>query len=77
METERTTRQQVLADCTLVAVTLAWGSTFTLVKDIVEQVPPMLFLAVRLAIGAIGLLLTITVLRRWRGFSMRELGWAR
>jgi drug/metabolite transporter (DMT)-like permease len=75
METERTTRQQVLADCTLIAVTLAWGSTFTLVKDIVEQVPPMLFLAVRLAIGAIGLLLAITVLRRWRGFTIRELGW--
>lgn len=65
----------MLADCTLIAVTFAWGSTFTLVKDIVEQVPPMLFLAVRLAIGAVALFLTITVLRRWRGFSMRELGW--
>lgn len=75
MQTERTTRRQVLADCTLIAVTFAWGSTFTLVKDIVEQVPPMLFLAVRLAIGAIALLLVITVLRRWRGFTMRELGW--
>jgi drug/metabolite transporter (DMT)-like permease len=75
MERERSTRRQVLADCTLIAVTFAWGSTFTLVKDIVEQVPPMLFLAVRLAIGAVALFLTITVLRRWRGFSMRELGW--
>lgn len=65
----------MLADCTLIAVTFAWGSTFTLVKDIVEQVPPMLFLAVRLAIGALALFLAITVLRRWRGFTMRELGW--
>jgi drug/metabolite transporter (DMT)-like permease len=75
MQRERSTRRQVLADCTLIAVTFAWGSTFTLVKDIVEQVPPMLFLAVRLAIGALALFLAITVLRRWRGFTMRELGW--
>ncbi|MEO8286898.1 MAG: DMT family transporter [Chloroflexota bacterium] len=59
----------------LVAVTFIWGSTFVLVKDIVEQVPPMFFLTLRFAIGALALTVMITLARRWSGFSMRELGW--
>jgi drug/metabolite transporter (DMT)-like permease len=46
-----------------------------LVKDIVETVPPMLFLSVRFAIGAAALALLVTAMRRWRGLSMREVGW--
>ena len=68
-------RRQVLADAALVVVTFIWGSTFVMVKDIVEQVPPMLFLAARFALGAGALALLVTVLRRWRGMSLRELGW--
>lgn len=63
------------ADASLVAVTFIWGSTFVLVKDIVAQVPPLFFLTLRFAIGALALTLLITVLRRWSGLSMRELGW--
>lgn len=67
--------RQAFADGALVAVTFIWGSTFVLVKDIVAQVPPMLFLSARFAIGAVCLGLLITGARRWRGFSRRELGW--
>ena len=68
-------RRQVMADLALVAVTFIWGSTFVLVKDIVETVPPMLLLSVRFGIGALALGLLVTVMRRWRGLSMREVGW--
>ncbi len=59
----------------LALVTLVWGSTFVLVKDMVEQVPPMMFLAARFAIGGVALAIITLVARRWRGLSMRELGW--
>ena len=68
-------RRQVLADGTLIFVTFIWGSTFVLVKDIVEQVPPMLFLAVRFALGSVALALVAWALGRWRGFNLRELAW--
>jgi drug/metabolite transporter (DMT)-like permease len=58
-----------------VAVTFIWGSTFVLVKDIVEQVPPLFFLTLRFAIAALTLTIIITVVRQWSGFSMSELGW--
>jgi drug/metabolite transporter (DMT)-like permease len=38
-----------------VGVTAAWGSTFVLIKDIVERIPVMDFLAVRFAIAALAL----------------------
>jgi drug/metabolite transporter (DMT)-like permease len=75
VQPEISRRRQVLADAALVGVTFIWGSTFVLVKDIVEQVPPMLFVAARFAIGAIALALLVTAMRRWRGLSMREVGW--
>lgn len=68
-------RRQIVADASLVAVTLIWGATFVLVKDIVAQVSPMLFLAVRFALGAIALAAVVWLTGRWRGLSMRELAW--
>ena len=68
-------RRQLLADSALVAVTFIWGSTFVLVKDIIEQVSPMLFLAMRFALGALVLAAVAVPLGKWRGFSMRELRW--
>ncbi|MDD9349131.1 EamA family transporter, partial [Mumia sp.] len=47
----------VLAAAALLAVTAAWGSTFFLMKDLVEVVPPVDFLAVRFAIAAAALFL--------------------
>jgi drug/metabolite transporter (DMT)-like permease len=70
-----TRRRQLLADAALVGVTFIWGSTFVLVKDIIEQVPPFIFLAARFTIGAAVLALAVLVAGRWRGLSLRELGW--
>jgi drug/metabolite transporter (DMT)-like permease len=39
----------------LLGVTAAWGSTFVLIKDLVERMPVMDFLAVRFAIAAVAL----------------------
>ena len=68
-------KRQVWADGTLVVVTLIWGSTFVMVKDVLEQVSPMVLLAARFGFGAVSLALALVVLRRWRGFTMRELAW--
>ena len=71
--------RQLLADGTLVVVTLVWGSSFVLVKDVIEQVTPMLWLAVRFTIGAVGLAIVAALagrLKRGRGgMSWREVRW--
>jgi drug/metabolite transporter (DMT)-like permease len=41
-----------LALVSLVVVTAVWGATFVVVKDVVEQAPPMDFLAVRFLLAA-------------------------
>jgi drug/metabolite transporter (DMT)-like permease len=48
-------RTQALATAALVAVTAAWGSTFFLIRDLLERVPVADFLAVRFAIAALAL----------------------
>lgn len=67
--------RQLTADGTLVLATLIWGSTFVLVKDVVGQVPPLLFLAARFMLGAVALAIMVTIARRWRGLSWQELIW--
>lgn len=47
-----TTRHAGLATLGLMAVTAIWGSTFFLIKDLVERLPPVDFLAVRFLIAA-------------------------
>ncbi|HYN66005.1 MAG TPA: DMT family transporter [Ornithinibacter sp.] len=47
------TRQARLATLLLVSVTAVWGSTFFLIRDLVEHVPPADFLAVRFGIAAV------------------------
>jgi drug/metabolite transporter (DMT)-like permease len=42
-----------LATLLLVALTAVWGSTFFLIRDLVEDVPPVDFLAVRFTIAAV------------------------
>ena len=68
-------KRQLFADGTLVVVTLIWGSTFVLVKDVLNQISPMVLLAARFAFGVVALALVLLLLRRWRGFTMRELAW--
>jgi drug/metabolite transporter (DMT)-like permease len=69
-------RKQLWADGLLAVVTLIWGSTFVLVKDTVEQVPVMTFLAARFATGGLVLAVAVFMLGRWRGLTWRELGWS-
>ncbi len=42
-----------LATFLLIALTAVWGSTFFLIRDLVEHVPPVDFLAVRFSIAAV------------------------
>jgi drug/metabolite transporter (DMT)-like permease len=49
-ETRRTT---LLAAALLLSVTAVWGSTFFLIKDLLERVPTLDFLAVRFTIAAV------------------------
>jgi drug/metabolite transporter (DMT)-like permease len=47
----------LLATLTLLGITAAWGSTFFLIKDLLERVPTLDFLGVRFAIAAVALVL--------------------
>ena len=49
-------RASGLATLALLAVTAAWGSTFFLIKQVLEEVPASDFLAVRFALAALALL---------------------
>ena len=60
-------RRQLLADGALAGITLVWGTSFVLVRDVMEQVSPMLWLAVRFGMAAVALALITTLLGRWRG----------
>ena len=46
-------RGQLVATGALLAVTASWGSTFFLIKDLLERVPTLDFLAVRFAIAGL------------------------
>jgi len=47
----------LLATLTLLGITAAWGSTFFLIKDLLERVPTLDFLGIRFAIAAAALVL--------------------
>ncbi len=54
MQDRRTT---LLATLALLAMTACWGSTFFLIKDLLDRVPVLDFLAVRFALATVTLLL--------------------
>ena len=56
MQREQTGRTTLLAAVVLLALAACWGSTFFLIKDLLERVPTLDFLAVRFAIAAAVLL---------------------
>lgn len=67
----RTTRWATLA---LLLVTATWGSTFILIKDLLDRVPTLDFLTVRFAIAALAMFLIapraigrLSPQTRWRG----------
>ena len=49
--------QSILATLALLAMTACWGSTFFLIKDLLDRVPVLDFLAVRFAIASVALFL--------------------
>ncbi|MER7070762.1 DMT family transporter [Terrabacter sp. NPDC000476] len=59
-----------LATLLLLALTAVWGSTFFLIHDLVEHVPPVDFLAVRFAIAAVVMLVLFR--RAVRSLTRRE-----
>jgi drug/metabolite transporter (DMT)-like permease len=50
-------RTTLLATLALLSMTACWGSTFYLIKDLLDRVPVLDFLAVRFAIASVALLL--------------------
>jgi drug/metabolite transporter (DMT)-like permease len=52
-----TRRQTLLATFAILGMTACWGSTFFLIKDLLDRVPVLDFLAVRFAIAAVALFL--------------------
>jgi drug/metabolite transporter (DMT)-like permease len=50
-------RTTLVATLALLAMTASWGSTFFLIKDLLERVPTLDFLAVRFAIASVAMLL--------------------
>jgi drug/metabolite transporter (DMT)-like permease len=54
---EQNRRTSLLAAAALLALAACWGSTFFLIKDLLDRVPTLDFLAVRFAIASLALLL--------------------
>ncbi len=50
-------RTALLATLALLAITACWGSTFFLIKDLLDRIPVLDFLAVRFALATVTLLL--------------------
>ena len=57
MGEEQNRRTTLLAAVVLLALAACWGSTFFLIKDLLDRVPTLDFLAVRFAIASVALLL--------------------
>ncbi len=55
MAPSTTRRTTLLATLALLAITAGWGSTFFLIKDLLDRVPTLDFLGVRFAIAAVAL----------------------
>src|SRR5215213_9933007 len=63
----------LLATLTLLAVTACWGSTFFLIKDLLDRVPVLDFLALRFALATVALLLVFPrALRRLSRDRVRQ-----
>ncbi len=73
MATTTTLRTSLLATAALLAVTAVWGSTFILIKDLLDRVPTLDFLAVRFAMASVFLvILAPKAMRRLSPQSRRQ-----
>jgi drug/metabolite transporter (DMT)-like permease len=57
VQAEPSRRTTLLAAAVLLALACCWGSTFFLIKDLLDRVPTLDFLALRFAIASVALLL--------------------
>ncbi len=57
MTHEQTRRTTLLAAAALLGVAACWGSTFFLIKDLLDRVPTLDFLALRFAVASLALVL--------------------
>lgn len=62
--------QSRLATALLVALTAIWGSTFFLIRDLVEHVPPVDFLALRFSLAAV--VMVVVFWRPLRALTRRQ-----
>ena len=66
-------RTALVATLALLVVTACWGSTFFLIKDLLDRVPVLDFLAVRFAVATVTLFLVFPrALRRLSPFARRQ-----
>lgn len=63
--------RRLVADLGLLLVTLIWGTTFVVVKEALQSLPPFTFIAVRFTLGT--LVLALLFGRRLRTLSARDL----
>ena len=56
MSPEHTRRTTLLAAAALLALAACWGSTFFLIKDLLDRVPTLDFLALRFAVASLALI---------------------
>lgn len=63
-------RTGLLATGLLIGLTAVWGSTFFLIRDLVQTVPPLDFLAVRFDLAAV--LMVVVFWRPLRALGRRE-----
>lgn len=63
-------RTRLLATALLVGLTVVWGSTFFLIRDLVRTVPPLDFLAIRFTLAAV--LMVVIFWRPMRALGRRE-----
>lgn len=66
------TAQSRLATVLLVVLTAVWGSTFFLIRDLIEHVPPVDFLALRFSIAAV--VMVIVFWRPLRALTTQQVG---
>jgi drug/metabolite transporter (DMT)-like permease len=57
VQPEQNRRTSLLAAAALLALAACWGSTFFMIKDLLDRVPTLDFLAVRFAIASVALML--------------------
>lgn len=59
----------------LIVATLIWGVSFTIVKDVLNQIPALPFLAARFAVGTLMMALFLAPRLRHYRYTRRHLGW--